>query len=272
MSNRIITIIGGRGNMGRIFSTWWSNYGFEVRILEREDWYRASLLLAGANAVIVSVPIHLTKNVIIDLGKVLDRNTVLADLTSIQAMPLDAMMSAHHGPVVSLHPMFGPTVDQPSGNTIVVSLGRKQNECQWLIDSLNNLGFVCQNVDANTHDRAMDFIQGLEHFTTISLGRFLKQEEISLDILRKLSSPIYRTKLTLLGRVFDQDGQLYNDIIMASGSRLNTIERYLDSSQELLCQLRLDDSILLKQFKDVSEWMGDFTKISLAESNEILNK
>ena len=271
MSKKVITLVGGRGQMGECFSRWWKNFGYEVRILDRDDWKDASVLLSSSNAVIVAVPIRNTKNVMYKLGQFLSQDVVLTDITSIQTMPLKAMLSTHKGPVISLHPMFGPTTKETKGHTIAVTPGRQQEKCQWLVDSLEDMGFACQNIDSQEHDRAMDFIQGLEHFIAISMGIFLQKQEISLDNLKLLSTPIYRIKLNLLGRIFNQDGELYNDIITATSSRLETIDKFLDQSHQLVAGMKEDKNTLSKKFSEAAIWMGDFTKHSLEESNNILS-
>ena len=181
MVGKVITIVGGRGQMGERFTGWWSDYGYDIRILEWNDWHQASELLNGINAAVIAVPIRSTGNVIYQVGKLLQEDTILVDLTSIQSMPLEAMISTHSGPVVSLHPMFGPTIEEPEGHSISVSYGRWPDSCKWLLDSLKDIGFTCTVIDSKVHDEAMNFVQGLEHFMTISLGIFLKQQRISLS-------------------------------------------------------------------------------------------
>ena len=272
MHAKTITLVGGQGQIGQRFYRWWHSLGHQVRILDREDWPRAQTLLADADAVIVCVPINMTVEVISALTEFLPENAVLADLTSVKVQPLQAMFSVHDGPVVGLHPMFGPTIDQPMGQTIVVTPGRFSDQYQWLLDDLERLGFHCHTIDAKKHDRAMDFIQGLEHFMTIALGRFLQQEQVSIEDLLALSSPIYRTKINLLGRIFDQDAQLYQDIITASETRLDTISNFLASCQTLLSETEANPVALTAQFRAVAKWMGAFTERAQAETDALLNQ
>ncbi len=51
-------------------------------------------IVAGASIVMVSVPIHLTVQVINKLPN-LDKDTILVDIASIKQQPLDAMLAAH---------------------------------------------------------------------------------------------------------------------------------------------------------------------------------
>lgn len=65
-------------------------------------------IVADAGMVIVSVPIHVTEQVIAQLPP-LPSDCILVDLASVKSGPLQAMLAAHDGPVLGLHPMFGPT-------------------------------------------------------------------------------------------------------------------------------------------------------------------
>lgn len=81
--------------------------GYQVEVIGRHDWDKADDLLAQAGMVVVTVPIHLTVEVIGKLDQ-LPEDCILCDLTSVKTKPLQAMLKAHEGPVVGLHPMFGP--------------------------------------------------------------------------------------------------------------------------------------------------------------------
>lgn len=111
-SLRPVVIVGGGGQMGRLFEKMLTLSGYQVRILEQHDWDRAQEIVADAGMVIVSVPIHLTESVI---GKLppLPVDCILVDLASVKNGPLQAMLAAHDGPVLGLHPMFGPDSGSP---------------------------------------------------------------------------------------------------------------------------------------------------------------
>lgn len=57
---RPVVIVGGGGQMGRLFEKMLTLSGYQVRILEKNDWARAADIVADAGMVIVSVPIHTT--------------------------------------------------------------------------------------------------------------------------------------------------------------------------------------------------------------------
>ena len=42
-----VLVVGGRGQMGRFFATWFRQSDYDVRILDREDWAQVSSLATG---------------------------------------------------------------------------------------------------------------------------------------------------------------------------------------------------------------------------------
>ena len=69
-SLRPVVIVGGAGQMGRLFEKMLTLSGYQVRILEKEDWAKAPELMKDAGMVIVSVPIHVTEQIIAKLREV----------------------------------------------------------------------------------------------------------------------------------------------------------------------------------------------------------
>ena len=225
-SLRPVVIVGGGGQMGRLFEKMLTLSGYQVRILEQHDWDRAADIVADAGMVIVSVPIHVTEQVI---GKLppLPKDCILVDLASVKNGPLQAMLAAHDGPVLGLHPMFGPD----SG------------------------------------------IQALRHFATFAYGLHLAEENVQLEQLLALSSPIYRLELAMVGRLFAQDPQLYADIIMSSERNLALIKRYYKRFGEAIELLEQGDKqAFIDSFRKVEHWFGDYAQRFQSESRVLLRQ
>ncbi|CCP02194.1 chorismate mutase-T and prephenate dehydrogenase [Erwinia amylovora Ea644] len=222
---RPVVIVGGNGQMGRLFEKMLTLSGYQVKILDKEDWVNAESLLANAGMVIVSVPIHLTEKVISELPP-LARDCILVDLASVKHKPLQAMLAAHSGPVLGLHPMFGPDSGSLAKQLVVWCEGRQPEAWQWFLEQIQVWGARLHRIGAEEHDQNMAFIQALRHFATFAYGLHLAEENVQLEQLLALSSPIYRLELAMVGRLFAQDPQLYADIIMSSENNLALIKRY----------------------------------------------
>ena len=98
-SLRPVVIVGGGGQMGRLFEKMLTLSGYQVRILEKEDWSHAPELMKDAGMVIVSVPIHVPEQIIAKLPS-LPEDCILVDLASVKNGPLQAMLASHTGPVL----------------------------------------------------------------------------------------------------------------------------------------------------------------------------
>lgn len=267
-----IVIVGGDGKMGRLFHRLLTLSGYQVKSLTENDWSKAESIVAGASIVMVSVPIHLTVQVINKLPK-LDKDTILVDIASIKQQPLDAMLAAHDGPVLGLHPMFGPDIGSVAKQVFAYCHGRGAGSYQWFLEQLLVWGARLKEISAKEHDKNMSFIQALRHFTTFTYGQNLAKENIDLQQLLELSSPIYRLELAMVGRLFAQDPQLYADIIMSSEENVELIRRYhqlLGNSIDLLESK--DKAEFIRQFNHVSEWFGEDAHHFMKESQSLLQR
>ena len=271
-SLRPVVIVGGGGQMGRLFEKMLTLSGYQVRILEQHDWDRAADIVADAGMVIVSVPIHVTEQVI---GKLppLPKDCILVDLASVKNGPLQAMLAAHDGPVLGLHPMFGPDSGSLAKQVVVWCDGRKPEAYQWFLEQIQVWGARLHRISAVEHDQNMAFIQALRHFATFAYGLHLAEENVQLEQLLALSSPIYRLELAMVGRLFAQDPQLYADIIMSSERNLALIKRYYKRFGEAIELLEQGDKqAFIDSFRKVEHWFGDYAQRFQSESRVLLRQ
>ncbi|MDO6617512.1 MULTISPECIES: bifunctional chorismate mutase/prephenate dehydrogenase [unclassified Shewanella] len=266
-----IVIVGGEGQLGGLFSQMLTLSGYTVKSLDKNDWHRADELFDGAGMVIVTVPINVTCEVISNQLNNLADDCILADLTSIKTEPLNAMLAAHNGPVVGLHPMFGPDVGSLAKQVVVVCDGREPQAYQWLLDQIIIWGARIVNEDAQKHDKAMQLVQAMRHFSTFVYGLNLCKEQADIETLLQFSSPIYRLELAMVGRLFAQDPKLYADIIFAQEGSQVAISDYLDNYGQALQLLKTGNrDEFVSQFEQVAKWFGDFAPQFQQESRAML--
>lgn len=267
-----VIIIGGQGQLGSIFVDLFQRSGYSVVVFEQDDWQRSEQLFANASLVIVAVPINVTNMVIHQLNN-LPSTCVLADVTSIKESPLFEMLKSHNGPVVGLHPMFGPDVTAMVKQTIIACHGRDEAGYQWLLQQFQVWGAKVYPVSAQNHDKAMSMVQVMRHFSTISYGYHLMTEGVNIDELVEMSSPIYRLELIMVGRLFAQDPVLYTDIIFSNHDNIAMMKRFAYRFLELIDDVEMDDKdAFIKMFNQVSDWFGDYAKLFLTESKTMLLK
>lgn len=269
---RKVVVVGGKGQLGKIFVDLFERSQYSVQVMEQEDWVNANTILSDASVVIVAVPINLTATIIKQLES-LPEDCILADVTSIKESPLYEMMNVHQGPVVGLHPMFGPDVTGLVKQTIIVCDGRESEQYQWLLEQFQVWGAKTYAVDAQSHDQAMSMVQVMRHFSTIAYGYHLMTEGADLAQLVEMSSPIYRLELIMVGRLFAQDPILYTDIIFANPDNVSMMKRFAYRFLELLKEVEMGDkSAFVNMFAQVSDWFGDYADTFLQESKSMLSK
>jgi chorismate mutase/prephenate dehydrogenase len=267
-----VVIIGGDGQLGKIFVDLFRRSDYQVTVLEQADWPKSEMILADASVVIVAVPIRLTSMIIQKLN-ILHRDCILADVTSIKEMPLYEMMKIHQGPVVGLHPMFGPDVSGLIKQTIIACEGRSPEQYNWLLEQFKVWGAKIYPVEALAHDQAMSMVQVMRHFSTIAYGYHLMTEGADISQLVEMSSPIYRLELIMVGRLFAQDPVLYSDIIFSNHDNVAMMKRFAYRFLELLEDVEMGDKdAFVTMFAQVSDWFGDYADIFLQESKAMLLK
>ena len=265
-----VVVVGGAGQLGRLFVSLFDDSGYEVTVIEKEDWEEKERIFSIADLVIIAVPINKTIAVIEQLPE-LPEHCILSDVTSVKKAPLEAMLSQHRGPVIGLHPMFGPDVEALHGQTIILTPGRAEQHAEWFTKQLQEWGGELYRISPADHDAAMALIQVMRHFSTIAYGHHLMAEGADLGKITDLSSPIYRLELAMVGRLFAQDPNLYTDIIFSDLENVEMMQRYMSRFQGLLDLVAKNDkAAFIESFAEVTDWFGDYAEQFLTESKEML--
>jgi chorismate mutase/prephenate dehydrogenase len=267
-----VVVIGGNGALGSIFVELFRRSHYAVSVVEKDDWQNANQYFSNPDLVLVCVPITVTCQVIKQIPKLPD-HCILADITSIKSQPLKTMMANHQGPVVGLHPMFGPDSTGMVKQVVVVCDGRLSERYQWFIEQMCVWGAKIQNSTVQEHDSSMVFIQVMRHFNTFVYGAHLAHESPSLELLTDLSSPIYRLELAMVGRLFAQDPELYADIIFNDVKNVALLKRFQQRFNEAITLFEKGDKAgFIKQFFQIGSWFGDYSKKCLVDSKKLLLK
>lgn len=267
-----VVVVGGKGALGKVLVGLFESSGYAVTIVEKDNWEARESLLADADLVVLAVPINQTLSIIKALPT-LPENCILADVTSVKQAPLDAMLEKHNGPVLGLHPMFGPDAPGMIKQVVVVCDGRSPNAYAWLIEQMQVWGAQIHQTEAKVHDKAMAFIQVMRHFNTFVYGQHLQQENPNLSELIAFSSPIYRLELAMVGRLFAQAPSLYADIIFNDSDNIALLERFHQRFGKAVELLKSQDKeAFIACFKDVEAWFGEYANQCLKDSKQMLLK
>ncbi|MBO6258735.1 MAG: bifunctional chorismate mutase/prephenate dehydrogenase [Succinivibrio sp.] len=268
-----VVIVGGNGGMGSIFRTYFENSGYKVFCFGHRGWDRAPEYLKNAKIVIVTVPIDITVEVIKRLSPLLREDMILCDFTSVKKPIVEAMLSYHKGPVLGLHPMFGPDVKNLVKQVIVTVPARDGDKSRFLVEQFRLWGAKTVDCEADRHDEYMSIIQALRHFTTYCYGMFLASVQPDLLKILQLSSPIYRLELMMVGRLFAQDPRLYADIIMSSEANCKLISDYVEALKPELDLVRAKNTDeFTSRFMKARQFFGEYAEKFLKDSGAMLAK
>jgi len=224
MSFRVL-VVGGAGEMGRWYARFLSDAGWEVFIhdprpdalhIAREGgWELVTVLddLSGFDVVLVSVPIDAVADAVETVAPAMREGSLLCDLTSVKVEPVKVMESCAPAgvDVVGMHPLFGPTMQDAGGQTVILTPveGRSETWIPRLERLYETAGVRVEIVTPREHDHIMSVVQGLTHFVYIAMGGTMRNLGFDVSGSRRFTSPIYDIFLDVIGRILAQDPRLY---------------------------------------------------------------
>jgi len=183
------------------------------------------------------------------------------------------MCRYHKGPVLGIHPLFGPTTTSLDKQIIVVTPMRDPEAAHWLVEQLGLWGAVLVQSTPQEHDEIMEIVQALRHFATFCFGRFLFERRVHIQRTLEFSSPIYRLELGMVGRLFAQDAGLYAQIIFATKERRDLLKEFITSLGQHLDMLENNDTrAFIHHFHEIAEWFGPFSDQALRESTFLIER
>ncbi len=271
---KVVTIIGGKGGMGRSLARLFGDLGHAVMIADLDTALTPSRAAATADVVVVSVPIRATEQVIHEVGPYVRPDALLMDVTSIKEAPLRAMMESTQASVVGTHPMFGPGVHGFTGQRVVVCAGRGDAWKRWVLESFRARGLLVTESTAAEHDRMMSVVQVLNHFQTQVLGLALARSGVSLDRSLQFTSPAYLLEAYVAGRHFAQSPALYGPIEMLNPRSAEVTRVFRQAAAELSEVLAQGDQDAFDAaFDEVRRFFGpEFTQEALEQSSFLVDR
>lgn len=268
-----ILIVGAKGGMGSLYSRIARQTGHTVHEIDKHNWHELEAIAPNLDLAIVAVPINITIGVINRLAAKLEEHTILADFTSNKSEPLDAMIKAHQGPVLGLHPMHGPDVNNLSKQLMVACPVQKPEASRWVLRQAKLWGMRLIEADPEKHDHVMHMVQGLRHFVALLHGSFMKTYDLKPQDILDYSSPIYRAELMMTGRIFAQSAELYADIVFANEERRKLLLKFIEHNDRLARMVKEDDKKgFIKEFETVTDFFGTFATQALEESSYLINR
>jgi prephenate dehydrogenase len=259
-------IIGGYGEMGRWFERFLGAREIDVTLVGRSS----NAHYADYDVVVVAVPVDVTCDVIAQVAPQMKPGAVLFDITSVKTNPVKQMLiSAPAGvELVSVHPLFGPSMPDMEGQTVIVTPVRGERGRKFLIDLFEKAGAHVEELSAEEHDHIMSVIQGLTHFGYIATGATLEALRFDIKRSRRFMSPVYEIFIDFIGRILGQNPALYASIQMNADRSVR--EAFLTQCAALNDIINANDSAaFIATMKRAAKHFGD-AEPALKRSNKLI--
>ena len=224
-----MTVIGGTRGFGRWIAEHLNN-DFNITITSRDKTSGMEIAnelgvsysnnnieaIKNADIIIFSVPIEHMVETIKDVAPHAPEGSLLMDVCSVKTEVAEALMeyAPKNADILPCHPMFGPRV--PTIKRQIIVLTPVENRSKNWLDRVKNylIGAECEIVmtTPQEHDKYMSIVQGLTHFSFITLASTIKKLHINVKKSRSFSSPVYSLMLDMVSRIVFQNPSLYYSI------------------------------------------------------------
>ncbi len=271
---RNMTILGGTRGLGKWLAEHLKN-DFNIRITSRDASTGKPVAdeigveysddnieaIRDADIIVFSVPIEYMVDAIKEVAPYAPEGSLLMDVASVKTEPAEALekYAPENAEILPCHPMFGPRVPTLKRQIIVLTPIENRSD-KWLPHVKNYLDKSdCEVVitTPNEHDKYMSIVQGLTHFSYISLASTIRKLNINVKKSRNFSSPVYTIMLDMVSRIVYQNPYLYYSI------QKNNVET--SNAREALIKESIYLSNLIDEGKE-----DDFVK-SMVESAKHLD-
>ncbi len=231
-----IAIIGAEGQMGKWFSKYFIEKGFEVvgydaerEILNKSVTKAKSLVGAvlTADYVILCTPTKRTPEIIRLIAKEMRRDSYLIDISSLKSKAVSTLskMPDKVNPIC-IHPMFGPGTKKLKGQNIIsIPIRDSKKELAVAKSLFGGANFV--TIDAAEHDKKIAVILGMTHLVNLALANILAKDE-KLSLTEKMAGTTFKAQKILTASIMTETPELIETIISNPEIRKHAEEFWKD--------------------------------------------
>ena len=217
---KTITIIGAGGKMGKWFSNYFLNNGFQVtghdverpvlKSINNSDSLIGSIL--QADYVLLSTPTKKTPEIIRLISKEMKRGACLIDISSqtSKTSSSQAKKPAKISPIC-VHPKFGPGAKSMK-NQNVISIPIKDGKKELTIAKSLFVGANFVTIDSNEHDKKIALILGLTHLLNIAFANILAKDE-KISLTEKMAGTTFKAQKLISESILTESSELIETII-----------------------------------------------------------
>lgn len=233
MLGKNMTIIGGSGAMGQVFSMYFKQHGFKLTLFARNEnrlkviaenlnvEYELNLKKSVENAdiVIISIPIHSTKSMIEKIAPMLKENSLIFDITSLKLETSRILHEVHKiYPIncLSIHPMFGPGIKNMKKYIILIIRIGGTNQYDKIINELLEIfrsdGLIILETTPDIHDSRIALTLGVPHMFNILFLNLLKRTNEPLNELTRFTGTTFLLQKVFAESIIQREIEMFGEI------------------------------------------------------------
>ncbi len=240
--------------MGQWFHRFFEELEFQVMISDLDTRLTPRDIAEVANVVILSVPMHIFPDLVKEIAPLVPKEHLLTDFCSLKKNQVDCMLEHSSCEVIGTHPLFGPGETSIKGLRVAICPGRGKRWLLWWQDLFRTVGAHTPIFTPEEHDRTMAWVQALNHFMLMCLGKSLEEEGIDFQQVVNLATPSFSRQLEILARLCFQDPELYAYIQMENpytSAAIETFDKHGARLKEIIASR--DREGFIQMFRDVQE-------------------
>ncbi|HJU13000.1 MAG TPA: prephenate dehydrogenase/arogenate dehydrogenase family protein [Candidatus Nitrosotalea sp.] len=237
-----IAIIGSEGQMGKWFTKYFLEKGFEVIGYDAEKEIQSKVItkaqsLVGAiltaDYVILCIPVKRTPETIRLIAKEMKRESYLIDISSLKLKTAAALSKIPDKVIpICIHPMFGPGTKKLKGqNVISIPIRDAKKELAVAKSLFPEASFV--QIDAAEHDKKIAIVLGMTHLVNLALANILAKEE-NFSLVEKMAGTTFKAQKFLTAGIMTESPELIETIIANPEIRKYAEEFWKDIGRMLI--------------------------------------
>src|SRR3989337_3908182 len=273
-----IAIIGAEGQMGKWFSKYFIDKGFEVigydaekEIVNKSVTKAKSLVgaILSVDYVILCTPTKKKPEIIRLIAKEMKRESGLIDISSLKTKVVAALSKMPDKVIpICIHPMFGPGTKKIKGvNIIIIPIRDAKKELAIAKSLFSEANFV--TIDAPEHDKKIAVILGMTHLINLVFANILSKDEKIL-LTEKMTGTTFKAQKILAESIMTESPELIETIIANPEIRRVAEELWKDIGRLLTAVQESKTEEVINYIKTCQEKLS--ANVSLEDSYKKLTK
>ncbi len=243
--------------MGKWFVNFFRQRQFEVLISDINTKLSSVELARVCDVILISVPMEVFEEIVRKTAPFMRREAFLTDICSLKQKQVECMLQYAVCEVTGTHPLFGPAEESIKGRRVALCRGRGEKWFDWWKSLLSSEEALVFELSPQEHDFYMAWVQALNHFILVGIGKSLKEKQIDINKLRMVATPSFERQMEIVSRLVYQDPKLYSTIQMSNPYTLTVLDTFMDNLDRLFATIKMqDDQKFIDIFRQVQDYAG----------------